>query len=52
MAGAGGAAADADRRALSVAVYLVTCASYKTYFLVPMVGVVAGASLTIARRAR
>ena len=38
--------------ALSVAVYLVTCASYKTYFLVPMVGLVAGASLTIARRAR
>lgn len=36
--------------ALSVAVYLVTCASYKNYFLVPMVGLTVGASLTIARQ--
>lgn len=37
--------------AVSVAVYLVTCASYKTYFLVPMIGLCVGVSLTIARRA-
>lgn len=34
--------------AVSVLVYLVTAASYKSYFLVPMVGVVVGASLRIA----
>lgn len=33
--------------AVSVLVYLVTAASYKSYFLVPMVGVVVGASLRI-----
>ena len=33
--------------AVSVLVYLVTAASYKSYFLVPMVGLVVGASLRI-----
>lgn len=33
--------------AVSVLIYLVTAASYKSYFLVPMVGVVVGASLRI-----
>lgn len=36
--------------AVSVLVYLVTAASYKSYFLVPMVGVVVGASLQISLR--
>jgi hypothetical protein len=31
--------------AVSVLVYLVTAAAYKSYFLVPMVGMVVGASL-------
>lgn len=34
--------------AVSVLVYLVTAASYKSYFLVPMVGMVVGASLELA----
>jgi hypothetical protein len=40
--------------ALSVLAYLVTCAAYKTYYLVWLLGVVTGASLSwlAARRAR
>lgn len=34
--------------AVSVLVYVVTAASYKSYFLVPMVGMVVGAALQIA----
>ncbi len=33
--------------AISVLVYLVTAAAYKSYFLVPMVGIVVGASLRL-----
>lgn len=36
--------------AVSVLVYLVTAASYKSYFLVPVVGLVIGASLRIAQQ--
>ena len=36
--------------ALSVGLYLVTAASYKSYFLVPMVGLAVGAILTLASR--
>ena len=36
--------------ALSIGLYLVTAASYKSYFLVPMVGMAVGAILAIVAR--
>ncbi len=38
--------------ALSIGLYLVTAASYKSYFLVPMIGLSVGAVLSLVARLR